>query len=95
MGAAQGECEPCWPPTLPGRWPVRAELSLPDPCRSPSDPSLVPECSPRMPDPSLEPPSEPTWHRYTGTAWAASVGSGTGVVLCHGGAGGLGHHAML
>ncbi|EMP29869.1 Histone-lysine N-methyltransferase MLL4 [Chelonia mydas] len=44
----------------------QAELSDGGSTGSPSDPSLVPECSPRMPDPSLEPPPEPTWHRYTG-----------------------------
>ncbi|XP_029768980.1 LOW QUALITY PROTEIN: histone-lysine N-methyltransferase 2B [Terrapene carolina triunguis] len=44
----------------------QAELSDGGSTGSPSDPSLAPECSPRMPDPSLEPLPEPTWHRYTG-----------------------------
>uniref|UniRef100_A0A8C8VJV7 [histone H3]-lysine(4) N-methyltransferase n=1 Tax=Pelusios castaneus TaxID=367368 RepID=A0A8C8VJV7_9SAUR len=43
-----------------------AVLSSFCPRRSPTDPSLASERSPRMPDPSLEPPSEPTWHRYAG-----------------------------
>ncbi|XP_074837483.1 histone-lysine N-methyltransferase 2B [Carettochelys insculpta] len=63
------------PPLGPGPGRVRMktpsvrsvlELSDGDSPGSPSDPSLATVCSPRRPDPSLAPPPEPMWHRYTG-----------------------------